>query len=247
MTASVNQFLRVARSQLGYHEGKDHTGWNNDTKFGKWYGLNFNPWCGMFLSWCANQIGSADIMPRFAYTPDGERWFKDRGQWGTKPKVGAFGFLHTPGFRNGLAHHVFVVEAVHGNTFTTVEGNTNTTGSDQGDGVYRLTRANSSRFTFGYPKYKTAPTVDLSKVTRAAEKNHLSAPAGTRRVQSALASEGLLKGYIPGHFGKSTKEAYRKWQKSKPGGGFKGQDANGIPGEESLKRLGRKHNFHVKK
>lgn len=35
----------ICASFLGYVEGK-----NNDTTFGKWYGLNFNPWCDMATS-----------------------------------------------------------------------------------------------------------------------------------------------------------------------------------------------------
>lgn len=35
----------ICKSHLGYTEGK-----NNNTIFGKWYGLNFNPWCDMAVS-----------------------------------------------------------------------------------------------------------------------------------------------------------------------------------------------------
>lgn len=56
------EFLEIARSQIGYHEG-----YNNDTKYGKWYGLNHEPWCAMFVSWCSYQIGMDNIaFPRFA-------------------------------------------------------------------------------------------------------------------------------------------------------------------------------------
>lgn len=37
--------LEIAKSNLGYIEGK-----NNATKFGKWYGLNNQPWCAMAAS-----------------------------------------------------------------------------------------------------------------------------------------------------------------------------------------------------
>ena len=40
--------LGVALTQMDYMEGN-----NNDTKYGTWYGLPYNPWCAMFITWCA--------------------------------------------------------------------------------------------------------------------------------------------------------------------------------------------------
>ena len=47
-----NDIIGVALTQVGYTEGS-----NNYTKYGVWYGLPNSPWCGMFVSWCANQAG----------------------------------------------------------------------------------------------------------------------------------------------------------------------------------------------
>lgn len=41
----MNNVLDIAKSNLGYVEGK-----NNSTKFGAWYGLNYQPWCAMAVS-----------------------------------------------------------------------------------------------------------------------------------------------------------------------------------------------------
>jgi hypothetical protein len=46
----------------------------------------------------------------------------------------------------------------------------------------------------------------------------------------------------PGIFGPKTKDAYIKWQKSL---GYTGSDANGVPGQVSLKALGDKYGFTV--
>jgi len=57
-----DEIVAIALSQKGYQEG-----YNNDTKYGEWYGLNYNPWCAMFVSWCAFQVGiPEDIIPKFA-------------------------------------------------------------------------------------------------------------------------------------------------------------------------------------
>ena len=44
--------VEFAYSQLKYKEGP-----NNDTPYGKWYGLNNNPWCAMFVSYCFFKAG----------------------------------------------------------------------------------------------------------------------------------------------------------------------------------------------
>lgn len=41
----VQKLLALCEAKLGYQEGA-----NNDTEFGKWYGLNNQPWCAMSAS-----------------------------------------------------------------------------------------------------------------------------------------------------------------------------------------------------
>jgi hypothetical protein len=63
------------------------------------------------------------------------------------------------------------------------------------------------------------------------------------RIQRALAAEvGLDFSSGPGVPGRRTRAAYKKWQQRL---GFRGADADGIPGYTSLKRLGAKHGFGV--
>ena len=42
------RFVKFALSQVGYKEGK-----NNDNKYGKYFGMNNQPWCCFFVSYCA--------------------------------------------------------------------------------------------------------------------------------------------------------------------------------------------------
>lgn len=42
---SLQKVIELCESSLGYTEGT-----NNDTTFGKWYGLNNQPWCAMSAS-----------------------------------------------------------------------------------------------------------------------------------------------------------------------------------------------------
>ncbi|MFG3323714.1 N-acetylmuramoyl-L-alanine amidase [Streptomyces sp. NPDC048171] len=92
------------------------------------------------------------------------------------------------------------------------------------------------------------PVVDLSRLVAAARSNPQASGqpvtyAGVRTVEAALVDEGLLsKTYSDGHFGTTTITAYAAWQRRL---GYRGKDADGVPGRTSLDRLGARHGFTV--
>jgi hypothetical protein len=96
-----------------------------------------------------------------------------------------------------------------------------------------------------------AAVVDLSSLRKAARTDP-DAPQGTftaKRdvliVEKGLKAEGFLSAdLVDGHFGTSTVDAYKKWQKEC---GFTGADADGLPGLVSLTKLGHAHGFRVKR
>ena len=85
-------FMSVAESQLGYREK-----FQNGTKYGSWYGLPGQPWCAMFVSWCARYSGVPEsVIPNFSGCFGGVKWFKERGLWRTKeytPQAGDLLFI----------------------------------------------------------------------------------------------------------------------------------------------------------
>lgn len=96
-----------------------------------------------------------------------------------------------------------------------------------------------------------APSVSLSAVKTAARFDPNRPQGGTTSgakddvliVERALNKEGLLESrWIDGSFGTKTKEAYSKWQYRL---GYRGTDADGIPGKTSLTKLGNKYGFKV--
>lgn len=97
----------------------------------------------------------------------------------------------------------------------------------------------------------STPTVSLSRLVKAARTDpaRLGTPvsyAGVRTVEAALIDGGLLaKRYGDGHFGKATVTAYAKWQRSTAGGSHRGDAADGIPGRNSLIKLGLRAGFKV--
>jgi cell wall-associated NlpC family hydrolase len=65
----------ITKQEIGYEE----TG-NNNTKYGKWFGLNNQPWCAIFVSWCYDQAGlvskvAAQNKKGFASCDAGLKWF----------------------------------------------------------------------------------------------------------------------------------------------------------------------------
>lgn len=90
--------------------------------------------------------------------------------------------------------------------------------------------------------------VDLSQLIGAAKSNPplKGTPvtySGVVLVEEALNKEGLLNDdYVDGHYGSTTIKAYSGWQKRL---GYTGSDADGIPGNSSLTKLGNKYGFAV--
>lgn len=98
----------------------------------------------------------------------------------------------------------------------------------------------------------TRPSVSLSKLIAAARSNAPAAGepvtyAGVSVVEAALVNEGLLsKTYSDGSYGTTTKTAMSRWQERCGYTGTRpGQAADGMPGKDSLTRLGNKHEFTI--
>ncbi|MER5932574.1 peptidoglycan-binding protein LysM [Streptomyces sp. NPDC002054] len=94
------------------------------------------------------------------------------------------------------------------------------------------------------PKVSVAHLVAAAKKDGPAPDGHTTYPTEVRIVESALVAEGLLeRRYADGSFGTKTVSAYAAWQRSKAGGSYVGNAADGIPGIASLRRLGARHGF----
>ncbi|MCX4687302.1 LysM peptidoglycan-binding domain-containing protein [Kitasatospora purpeofusca] len=153
MGTAADMVARASRD-VGYKEGP-----NNDTVYGRWYGLNYNPYCDMAVSMWASEIGESGAVGRFAYCPSHVNDFKAKGRWfgrNADAQPGDIVFFSWDG--GPVADHVGVVRAPAsaGQDVPTVEANTSsgTAGSQgNGDGVYFRTRPRSSILGFGRPAY----------------------------------------------------------------------------------------------
>ena len=72
------RLIEVALAEVGTVEGPK----DNETKYGKWTGMNFQPWCQSFVSWCAFTSGlNPKNYPKSASTVAASDWFKKNNRW----------------------------------------------------------------------------------------------------------------------------------------------------------------------
>lgn len=223
---SVKSMLDAARGQLGYHEGP-----NNDTKFGVWYGMNFEPWCDMFVSWCGSQAGEGPHVGKYAYTPSHLDWFTANGKFGQTPKPGAIVFFKWPGVSNDICDHVGIVESIRNDgTIITIEGN-------NGDAVRRMVRS-ANIVGYGYPSYAGGnsggpPSGGVSTPYPGHYVRRGDTGDIVRKVQQQLMHKGFSVGIhgVDGDFGPDTESAVRAFQNNQ------GIQADGVVGPITWGRL----------
>ena len=137
----------IAKSQLNYRE----TG-NNDTIYGKWFGLNNQPWCAMFVSWCYDQAGlvskvAAQNKKGFASCDAGLKWFTKKNKIVPVGQAQPGDLVFFQFDKDAQADHVGICASNDGKGFLMVyEGNTSadSKGSQSnGDGVFLKKRSYS--------------------------------------------------------------------------------------------------------
>ena len=144
---TAKEVLAIAAADIGYSESPPNS---NKTKYGKWYGLDGQPWCMMFVQWCFDHAGSP-LPYRTASCSALERWYR-----ANRPDA-----VHTTPEPGDVAiydfGHTGIVESAAGTTITAIEGNTssdNNGSQDNGGGVYRRVRSKSKVTAFLRPDYE---------------------------------------------------------------------------------------------
>lgn len=171
--------LSQARTWLGYNEANgSHKQiidiYNAHRPLARGYKVKYiDEWCATFVSAVAIKCGATAIIPTECGCEPMINLFKNLGSWvendNYKPKGGDVIFYDWEDNGNGdcvgRANHVGIVEEVHGNTITVIEGNKN-------EMVARRHISIGGRFIRGYgvPKYENV-NVDIpqSNVTHDAQ------------------------------------------------------------------------------
>lgn len=251
--ATAQEFISVARSQVGYKESPANS---NRTKYGAWYGMDGQPWCDMFVSWCAEQAHALGIVGKFAYTPNHAAWFKARGQWldrEERPQPGDVVF-----FSNSTRIcHVGIVTQRNGTTsVSTIEGNTSSGSNSNGGQVQARVRGygrvGSSWYIagFGRPKWSGPHPGNTGTAKPLLDVDGEWGVKTTKALQTALGTP--VDGYVDGQ-----RTVYRRywpaclsssWRWTTHGSsamvkamqrvcGLSGSDADGIAGPKTARAL----------
>lgn len=147
---TYERVIRIAKSQIGYHEGRSNGHWNNQEKYAPQVpGLEWaqgQAWCDVFVNWVALKAGARNLFPVSAGCDLSAADWRKLGRFSEYPVLGGQ-ILYSEG---GHFVHTGIVVAYDAHTVTSVEGNTNTNGSAEGDGVYLKVHDRSSSYVGGY-------------------------------------------------------------------------------------------------
>lgn len=198
--------LDIARQELGTKESPANS---NRTKYGRWYGLDGNPWCMMFVQWCFAQAG-VPLPLRTASCSALMNAAKRAGQWVAKDfRPGDVVIYDFPG--GAATDHTGIIERVTASGVVAIEGNTSQAGSQSNGGeVCRKTRRYNLIVGAVRPKFEEDEDLNIDKLTDAEVLQlgrRLQAVMGKQAVSPALAAElqeakarGITDGSSPGAF-----------------------------------------------
>lgn len=167
MGVTAKNILDTALAELGYRESPAGS---NRTKYGRWYGLDGQPWCMMFVQWVFHQAGADKLLcARTASCGTLMRSAKAEGQWVTANyRAGDLVIFDFSG-RKARTDHVGIVIERRGDSLYTIEGNTGD-GNDSNGGQV-LTRLRPMSVVRGAvrPRYVEETAMDNTPSTYAVE------------------------------------------------------------------------------
>ena len=145
--AMADKLLSIAAGELGTVEAPAGS---NRTKYGKWYGLDGEPWCMMFVQWCFAQAGMP-LPCRTASCSALLRWYRQNRprQVVPEPRRGDI-VIYTFG-------HTGIVLLPSAGSICAIEGNTSAgeAGSqNNGGGVYLRPRQRSLVSAYIRPEFE---------------------------------------------------------------------------------------------
>lgn len=190
--ATAKRVLDIARAELGYTETPAGS---NRTKYGKWFGLDGQPWCMMFVQWVFAQAGATDLLPALtASCGTLMRAGKAAGRWVTgNYQPGDVVIYDFPG--GAATDHCGIVVTALTTGVRAIEGNTAVGDDSNGGAVMERTRPLSQVVGAVRPKYDVEEDTDMvdiealtdEQLIRLAER--LQAALATRPISAALAAE----------------------------------------------------------
>ncbi|UOX32424.1 CHAP domain-containing protein [Flavobacterium sediminilitoris] len=139
----MSKIVEIAKAEIGNVEIPKNS---NKTKYGKWFGFDGVPWCGIFVSWCyaqaGHQLSKIGFSKGFAGCQTAVAYFKKNKCITNNPQPGDIVFFDWN--KDGRYDHTgLFVKWINENEFITIEGNTSI-GNDSNGGIVMERKRNKS-------------------------------------------------------------------------------------------------------
>jgi len=207
-----------------------------DQKYPRWYNGKKNgyAWCDMFVDWCFLQAFGYDKALKLLCQPEKSlgagckysyRYFKNKGQAGRIPSVGAQIFF---GNTEDTINHTGLVYKVDGAYVYTIEGNS------ENKVAYRKYNRGTPGLWYGYPKYDSETTsVNIPEQKTSSSLSIGSTGEAVKEMQKMLIALGYSCGPkgVDGVFGNNTLAGLKAFQKNN------NLSVDGIYGSKSKAKL----------
>lgn len=141
--------LEIALGELGTTESPANS---NHTKYGSWYGVDYQPWCAIFVTWAYEHAGNSPSFQkgsRYAYCPYvvADARAGTNGLTTTDDPIPGDLVVYDWNWNGEYDHIGIFVEEAGGGNFLAVEGNTSYSDNSNGGEVMERTRSRSGQGT----------------------------------------------------------------------------------------------------
>jgi CHAP domain len=141
--------LDLAIAELGTTESPPES---NNNKYGSWYGVNYQPWCAIFCTWCFEHAGDSPSFvkgSRYAYCPYvvADARANRYGLSTTDDPIPGDLVLYDWAYDTIYDHIGIFEKDLGGGNFNAIEGNTSTSNNSNGGQVMRRQRSRSGQGT----------------------------------------------------------------------------------------------------
>ena len=141
--------LKLAVAELGTTENPPES---NNNKYGSWYGVNYQPWCAIFCTWCFEHAGDSPSFvkgSRYAYCPYvvADARANRYGLSTTDDPIPGDLVVYDWAYDTVYDHIGIFEKDLGGGNFQAIEGNTSTSNNSNGGQVMRRQRSKSGQGT----------------------------------------------------------------------------------------------------
>lgn len=183
---TVSELLRIARQELGNTESPAGS---NRTRYGKWMGLDGQPWCMSFVQWCFDQAG-VELPVRTGSCGALMRAAQASGCWVVRDFQPGDVVIYDFSGRQRTTQHCGIVEAPMPDFgVQAIEGNTSPGGGSQDNGGMVCRKSRATKYIIGAVRPQFEPEQKEDMMTGKEIYDALQTYMNTQRVPAGVQAE----------------------------------------------------------